>query len=101
MARLFYFILFAFSIFFLPWWFYFIFGLVGILVFENFYELGLIGFVYDLAFGLPGYGLIPETQFTFCLVSLMVVLVAEEVKKRTVFYCDKRGYTNFYTTLGK
>ena len=78
-------IIFLLSIFFLPWWVFLIWAIAGILLFENYYELAAVGFIYDLSFGLPAQGFF-GSQFAFCLISLAAVCLAEEIKKRTIFY---------------
>lgn len=76
-------ILIVLSPFFLPWWISLILALAALFYFESYYEIVLIGFMYDVlyysantAFGLYGFTLLACTLFIF----------VKQIKKRLILY---------------
>jgi hypothetical protein len=67
------------SIFFFPWWVVFTFGFFGVIVFQNYFEIILIGICYDLLFHgsmLPWYKSIEHT-----LIALSIFITSLLLKK--------------------
>lgn len=66
-----------------PWWLFTFCAVAGIIIFSGYYESWVLGFVYDILFGLEQVGFL-MTQFTF-LVSFVFVLLLVEVYKKVLY----------------
>lgn len=68
-----------------PWWLALLSVFVGILLFTNFYEGFLFGYILDLFYGTPGetfYG----TNLLYVFSVALFMLIALFLKKRLRFY---------------
>ncbi len=73
------------SIFYFPWWVGMFLAVVGILFFSNFFEIFLVGYLLDLLYGTnvkEFYGI----WFVFTLLSVVVYVIIEHIKKNIRFY---------------
>jgi len=69
-----------------PWWFFGLVGLVGLALFDDYYELIIGAFMVDVLYGkefeLGGWPI----GFSTILLALILVVLARTVKKRLIFY---------------
>lgn len=69
------------SIFIFPWWLAFLFGIVALIFFENYYEFFVLGLITDSLYNAP----MPRYQgfeFVITIATLFLFVVAETLKRR-------------------
>jgi hypothetical protein len=75
-----------------PWWVFAIMALVSVFLFKKYYEIIVLGFIFDLIYGLPINTLegnfidIIRFSLIFTISSVVVFFVVERLKKNLKFY---------------
>jgi hypothetical protein len=69
----------------IPWWGLGILAAFGIMRYARYFEAVVFFFIYDLSFGLPGGGFL-KSQFSFTIIAVVVVLLAEAYKEHLRLY---------------
>jgi hypothetical protein len=69
--------------FFLPWWISLIAVLAAVFYFDSYYEIILIGFMYDVLYHSANtmFGL-----YGFTLISCVLFVLVKQIKKRLILY---------------
>lgn len=73
------------SLFIFPWWFNAVFVLIGIFIFDNFYEFIISGVIFFSLYALPeARGL--SSPIIFSLGIIFVYIVIQYIKSNIIFY---------------
>lgn len=71
------------SPFFVPWWISLILGLSALFYYEKFYEIIVLGFIWDVVYHsqVTTFGL-----YGFSIASVVLFMLVRQIKKRLILY---------------
>jgi hypothetical protein len=86
MKRFLFIILLVAAFFLFPWWVVFILGIIGSLLFNNFFEIILLGIMYDVYFHIPGLPWYKSIMYILMSIGIffVVMIIKKLVRKPTL-----------------
>ena len=85
MKRVFFDILLFLAVLFLPWWVGVLLAVVGLFVFNNFYEYLIFGVIVFVLYSTPSNRIISSPVYYSLILTLSFVLI-ETIKRNIIFY---------------
>ncbi|MBU3925695.1 hypothetical protein KJ763_00805 [Patescibacteria group bacterium] len=78
-------IVFLVALFAMPWWLTVIVGVLGLILFRNFWEIILAGLIIDSFYSIPGAQIIGRFGF-FTISSLLLFIIFSFIKNKMRFF---------------